>query len=72
MISPLKLLLSSILLVVVGKLQAENVFYNGSFELGKCGYSILRNYRPASEPFRLDFRPGSGFMKLIFMEFRLK
>ena len=32
----------------------------------------LRNYRPASEPFRLDFRPGSGFMKLIFMEFRLK
>ena len=50
MISPLKLLLSSILLVVVGKLQAENVFYNGSFELGKCGYSILRNYRPKVNP----------------------
>ena len=28
----------------------KNLFYNGSFELGKCGYSILRNYRPKVNP----------------------
>lgn len=40
-----KLLVPSMLLLA-GSLHAENLFYNGSFELGKCGYSILRNFRP--------------------------
>ena len=33
-----------------GQLQAENLFYNGSFELGKCGYSFDRFYRPKVNP----------------------
>lgn len=44
-----KLLAPSILLLA-GSLHAENLFYNGSFELGKCGYSILRNFRPKLNP----------------------
>lgn len=33
-----------------GALQAENLFFNGSFELGKCGYSFDRFYRPKVNP----------------------
>ena len=31
-------------------MQAENLFFNGSFELGKCGYSFDRFYRPKVNP----------------------
>lgn len=32
------------------ELQAENLFFNGSFELGKCGCSFDRFYRPKVNP----------------------
>lgn len=34
----------------VGSLHAENLFFNGSFELGTCGYSFDRFYRPKQNP----------------------
>ena len=43
-------LLAPSMLLLAGSLHAENLFYNGSFELGKCGYSILRNFRPKVNP----------------------
>ena len=43
-------LLAPSMLLLAGSLYAENLFYNGSFELGKCGYSILRNFRPKVNP----------------------
>ena len=43
-------LLAPSMLLLAGSLHAENLFYNGSFELGKCGYSILRNFRPKANP----------------------
>ena len=33
-----------------GVLHAENLFFNGSFELGTCGYSFDRFYRPKQNP----------------------
>ena len=42
------LLFSTVLLP--GVLHAENLFFNGSFELGKCGYSFDRFYRPKQNP----------------------
>ena len=33
-----------------GVLHAENLFFNGSFELGSCGYSFDRFYRPKQNP----------------------
>ena len=42
------LLFSTVLLS--GVLHAENLFFNGSFELGKCGYSFDRFYRPKQNP----------------------
>ena len=42
------LLFSSLL--VSGILHAENLFFNGSFELGTCGYSFDRFYRPKQNP----------------------
>ena len=43
-------LLAPSMLLLAGSLHAENLFYNGSFELGKCGYSILRDFRPKVNP----------------------
>lgn len=45
-----KLLLAFSALLAAGQIQAENLFYNGSFELGKCGYSFDRFYRPKANP----------------------
>ena len=36
--------------LAVADAQAENLFFNGSFELGKCGYSFDRFYRPKVNP----------------------
>ena len=36
--------------LTVADAQAENLFFNGSFELGKCGYSFDRFYRPKVNP----------------------
>ena len=36
--------------LAVADAQAENLFFNGSFELGKCGYSFDRFHRPKVNP----------------------